>query len=298
MYIKNIIKGNEHLYNVVKATLDKKRYLEIKYNYISMLKRHFKKRLGYDLNLDNPQTFNEKIQWIKVYYHNPLYTTCADKYKVRDYVQEKIGKKYLNDIYGFYESVDEIDLDQLPKKFVLKPSHSSGHVIICTDKSKVDWNKEFKKMKKWIKENFFYKNGEWQYKDIKPRIICEKLLDSNINDYKFFCFNGEPKFIQVDYDRYIEHKRRIYDINWIKADFSLMHEDDNREIPKPINFDLMLELSRILSKEFHFVRVDFYEVESKLYLGELTFTPGNGMEFFRPIEWDKKLGDYFILPNV
>lgn len=299
MNIKNLIKKNRFLYDVVQNMLVKKRRLEIKYNYYHTLKKDFKKKVNYDLNLDNPKTFNEKIQWIKAYYHNPLLTICADKYAVREFIKDKVGGELLIKLYGVYDSVGEINIDKLPNKFVLKPNHSSGKVIICTDKSKMDWNKEFKIMKKWLKENFYYRTGEWQYKDIHPKIICEKLLQEDIDDYKIFCFNGDPKFTQVICNRGCGYyNSNYYDLDWNLMDIDRHdHGKTNYDIPKPKNYYKMLEISRIISKEFPFVRMDFYEVEGKLFFGETTFTPANGMINFIPQKYDKIFGDYLKLPD-
>src|SRR5690625_1654405 len=141
-----------------------------------LIKRQFKKRLGRNVELENPIKYNDKLQWLKLNWYDPLAVKCADKYEVREVVRERIGKKYLNNLLGVYENVNDIDIDKLPDKFVLKGTHGSGYNIICTDKSKVDWNKEFKKMRLWLKRNYYYQNREWVYKDIKPRIVCEEFI--------------------------------------------------------------------------------------------------------------------------
>jgi hypothetical protein len=275
-----------------------RRYLKIKYACISTIKKDFKKNLGYNLNLDNPKTFNEKLQWLKIFYKNPLTTQCADKYAVRNYVEKKIGPKYLNELFGVYNSIKEIDLGKLPDQFVLKPNHSSGRVIICKDKNKMDWDKEFKKMKKWLKENLYYFTGEWCYKNIKPKIICEKLLDENIIDYKFMCFNGKPKCSFVCLDRAEGMKINFYDMDWNRLPFIRKYPNADYDIPKPLNYEKMVEVSEILSEDFPFVRVDFYEVNNRLYFGELTFFPGNGMEYFVPFYYDELLGSWLDLHAV
>lgn len=276
-----------------------RRYIKIKYFYISTIKKDFKKKLGYELNLDNPITFNEKLQWIKVFYRKKIMTTCADKYGVRSIIEKHIGKKYLNEIYGVYESVEEIDLDKLPDKFVLKSTHSSGHVLIVTDKSTVDWKKEFKKIKGWLKENYYYIGGEWVYKDIKPRIICERLLESNIVDYKMYCFNGKVLFTQVISNRVDgNYNTNYYDLNWNPIEVNrLDHQKSDNEIPRPINHSKMINYSEVLSKSFPFARIDFYEVDGNLYFGEITFFPVNGFIKFSSYAEDKKWGSYLKLPK-
>ncbi|MCM3090634.1 MULTISPECIES: ATP-grasp fold amidoligase family protein [unclassified Cytobacillus] len=299
MSIKNLIKKNNALYEAVKILLRKKHYIEIRYFYGSTLKRNFRKRLNYDLNLHYPQTFCEKIQWLKVNYHNPDMVKCSDKYAVRKYIKDKIGDQYLIELYGVYDSVEEINIDKLPDKFVFKPNHSSGRVIICTDKKSMNWKKEFRKMKRWLNENFYFETGEWQYKDIPPKIICERLLQEDINDYKVFCFNGIPKFTQVISNRSEGYSSNYYDLNWELMDIRRSDHGISRyEIPKPGNYEKMLEISKEISKDFPFVRMDFYEVEGKLFFGETTFTPANGMINYEPKKYDKIFGDYLKLPII
>jgi hypothetical protein len=224
-------------------------------------------------------------------------TICADKYAVRDYISKKIGDCFLNELYGVYTTVDDIDLSSLPKSFVLKPSHTSGNIIICKNKDALNWKKESRKMREWLKDNLYYFTGEWCYKDIPPRIICERLLDDSIVDYKIMCFNGEPKCSFICFDRQDRLKINIYDLKWKRLPVTRKHPTTDFDMPKPKNYKLMLEISRKLSKDFPFVRVDFYEVNGKLYFGELTFFPGNGMEQFFPSEWDSIFGGYIELPN-
>ncbi|MEA3573928.1 ATP-grasp fold amidoligase family protein [Peribacillus frigoritolerans] len=285
--------------NIINSILAKKNYLLIKYNYMNKLKRDFKKSLGYELDLINPKTFNEKIQWLKLYYHRPILTAYADKYKVRKLIKEKIGEEYLIQHYGVYENPKDINLDLLPNQFVLKPNHGAGRIIICTDKSKMNWNKELKKMHRWMKENYFYVNGEWQYKDIKPMIICEKLLQEDIIDYKIFCFNGEPRCIQVIGNRKDgNYYSNYYNLEWGLMDIDRVDHGKSYEIvPKPLNLNKMLEISKIISSAFPFVRMDFYEVDGKIYFGETTFTPANGLIKFQPDKYDSIFGDYLKLPS-
>ena len=266
------------------------------------ISRRFEQKLGRNLNLDNPTKYNDKIQWLKLYWRDSLAPTCVDKYAVRDIIKEKIGDKYLNDLIEVYDSVDEIDLSQLPKSFVLKGTHGSGYNIICKNKNDMNWKNEFKKMRRWMRNNYYLRTREWVYKDIKPRIICEKYLEEKesgeLKDYKIFCFNGEPQIIQVDIGRYTDHKRNYYDLNWNFLNIEIDGASDPKvKIPTPGNLEEMLELSRILSKEFPHVRVDFYIVEGKVIFGELTFFHGDGLYKFNPPEFEKEMGDWIELPN-
>lgn len=278
---------------------------EIYYKYLisdeKLINKKFKKRLGRDVNLVNPVNYNDKLQWLKLYWYDPLATKCADKYQVRDYIKETIGSKYLNELLAVYDSVDEINLNELPNSFVLKATHASGYNIICKDKNKMNWKQEFKKMRRWLRINYYWSKREWVYKNIKPRIICEKYIEEvdigELRDYKIFCFNGEPKLIEVDFHRFTNHKRNIYDLNWNFMNVEIEHPSDpDAKIPRPINLDEMLRLSKILSKDFPHVRVDFYNVEDRILFGELTFFHESGMGKFNPPEFEEKMGAYIKLP--
>lgn len=271
------------------------------------IQNRFKKRVGHEVNLDNPTKFNEKLQWLKLNWYDPIATKCADKYGVREFVKEKIGEEYLNEIYAVYESVEEIEIDKLPKSFVLKATHGSGFNLICNDKNEINWDKTFKVMRRWLKRNYYWENREWVYKDIKPRIICEKFLTEDsgnlsLTDYKFFCFNGQPKYCQVIRGRNENQSIDFYDTEWNHMSFSGLFNNNEyfsnspTSFSKPKNYDKMLSLSKKLSKTFPFVRVDFYLVEEKIYFGELTFFPLSGYGYFYPREWDRKIGDMLELP--
>lgn len=299
--LKNLLKKSE----IVTVLYDKSK--EIYYKYLisdeKLIKKKFKEKLGREVELNNPIKFNDKLQWLKLYWHDPLATKCADKYEVREFVKERIGEEYLNELYGVYNSVEEIDLDKLPKSFVLKATHGSGWNIICKDKNKMNWNVEFKKMKRWLRKNYYYQGKhEWVYKDIKPRIICEKYLSEENgqppNDYKIFCFNGEPKLIQVDIDRFTSHRRNFYDLNWNFKNIEILYPNNpNYQIPKPSCLDEMLDLSRKLSKDFPHVRVDFYVIENRIIFGELTFFHESGLGQFRPEEFELEMGEWLELPQ-
>ena len=274
------------------------------YNKISdeeFIKQLYKNAFGKELNLDNPTTFNEKLNWLKLNCKNPIATKCADKYEVRQYIKEKGYSEILNDLLGVYESVEEIDINKLPDKFVLKATHGSGWNLIVKDKNKLNWTAWKLIMKSWLKQNFYYYGREYVYKNIKPRIICEKYLeDSNqeLLDYKIYCFNGTPKFIQIDVDRFTNHTSNYYDTYWNEMSFQYDDENSGRVIEKPKNLDRMLDIAKVLSKEFEHVRVDFYEVDGRLYFGELTFFTASGTAKFNPEEYDEKIGGWLELKDI
>lgn len=265
--------------------------------YIKLLYRSYE---GEKLNLENPMTFNEKLQWLKLNDRNPLYTQLVDKYNVREYVEEKLGDEYLIPLIGVYDNVDEIDFENLPQSFVLKCTHDSGSVIVCDNKSKLDLNLVKERLKKALKRNFYYCNREWPYKDVNPKIVCEKMLDSQIIDYKIFCFNGEPKFLYVGQGLVSDHSLKIdfYDLDWNKMNFKRTDYDNfDGYIERPKKLEDMVEIAKKLSKEITFVRIDLYEVEGKLYFSEFTFTPGGGYIPLSPLKYERKLGDLLKLPK-
>lgn len=271
--------------------------------YAEYLKDWFYRYTGNELNLDNPQTFNEKIQWMKLYDSTPLKTQLADKYLVRDWVKEKIGEEYLIPLLGVWENFDDIDFDKLPDKFALKPNHGSYWKIIVTDKNKFNYKEARRKFNQWLQKNFAYCNGlELQYKNIPPKILCEKYIESEKNylpDYRFFIFNGEIKYIQVD-DGGPEnsHGRSFYDTNWNQQEFIYNPADWHKHpspVPCPSNFDKMKEISLILGQDFSFVRVDLYNVAGKIYFGEMTFTPCSGGMQWLPEQYNLELGQLIDL---
>lgn len=271
---------------------------------IKWIKRNYKRQRNKELNLNNPKEFGEKIQWLKLFWDDPIAKQCADKYLVRDIIENTIGKEYLNDLIGVYESVEEIDFNSLPDKFVLKGTHGSGFNLICEDKESFDWAYAKTFMDRWLHTDYYLKNREWVYKDLKPRIICEHYLSqgnelSALTDYKFYSFNGEVKYCQVIRDRDENETIDFYDMNWKKMPFNGLKERpmSSKEYPKPINYEKMIELARKLSFDFPFVRVDFYNIEGRIVFGELTFFPSSGMGHFTPEEWNEKIGSLIELPN-
>ena len=280
--------------------LDMKRIITLKDDvYLKLL---YKSVTNKNLNLQNPETFNEKLQWLKLYDRNPEYTKMVDKYEVKKYITNVIDEKYIIPTIGVWDNFDDIDFNKIPNQFVIKCTHDSGGIYIC--KNKENFNKEEAKkiINKCLKRNYYYYSREWPYKYVKPRIIIEKYMSDESNyelkDYKFFCFNGIPKFVQVDFDRFSNHKRNIYSLEWKLLNFEIeFPSDKHKKIEKPINFEKMIELARLLSKDIPHIRVDFYSINEKIYFGELTFYHGAGLEKFTPNEYDKILGNWINLPN-
>lgn len=204
---------------------------------------------------------------------------------------------YLIPLLGVYDSVDDIDLNALPEEFVLKPNHSSGKVIICRDKSRINWSKAADTMKNWLRENYYDLTGEWGYKDIVPKIVCEKLLHGDIVDYKFLCFDGQPVLANVIANRAGHH----YDLYNVDMNFCCVQAEKQKgfqqAFQRPRHWEGMIEMAKVLSKEFPFVRVDLYDLEGQIYFGELTFSPANGMADYFSKEWDIKLGKQYDLPK-
>jgi len=263
----------------------------------------FKRHLGYEMDWQDPVTFNQKLQWLKVNWHDSLATQCADKYEVRNFVSNKTNYSILNEVYGIYDNVHQIDLKKLPKSFILKATHSSGMNFVCTDKNKVNWKKKFKEMNLWLSTNYYNGNREWVYKDIKPRIICEKLLTNenmdfkSLDDYKFYCFNGVPHYCQVIRGRGENETIDFFDMDWNHMPFTGMRPLPNskEKILKPFKYEKMIELSTQLSKDFPFVRVDFYYVNEEIVFGEMTFFPTSGMGQFYPSKWNTIMGELLNL---
>lgn len=275
--------------------LDDKTFLKYRYYYT------FKKKL----NLENPRTFNEKLQWLKLYDRNPEYTKMVDKYEAKKYVANIIGEEYIIPTLGIYDKFEDVNFSKLPNQFVLKCTHDSGGLIICKDKSELDLKDAKKKINKFLRKNYYYEGREWPYKNVKPRIIIEKFMqDENkqeLKDYKLMCFNGKVKciFVCSNRDTEIGLNIDIFDTNWNKMLFGrINHPNSKIPIAKPYNLDKMIMLAEKLSKDISFIRVDFYEINGKIYFGELTFYPAAGFEKFEPEEYDKILGDILELPKT
>lgn len=258
---------------------------------------------GEKLNLKNPQTFNEKLQWLKLYDRRPEYTTMADKILAKEYVAKIIGDEYIVPTYGIWNKFEEIDFNKLPNQFVLKPNHSGGNsgVVICKNKSNLNISNVQKKINKLLKTNLYYKTREWPYKNIEPKILAEQLLDDGneggVWDYKFYCFNGKPKLMLIATERNSGNtKFNYFDMDFNPLDFQQGGERSEVTFKKPECFDLMIEFSEKLSKNIPHLRVDFYYVNNKIYFSELTFFDSSGFATFEPEEWNYKLGSYIDLP--
>ena len=275
-------------------TLSDEKYLKILFHKIFRTK----------LNLDNPKLFNEKLQWLKLHDRKDNYTIMVDKYLAKKYVSDIIGEDYIIPTLGVYNNFDEINFDYLPNQFVMKCTHDSGGLVICNDKNQLDIKKTKKTINKSLHQNYFYAGREWPYKNVKPRIIIEQyMVDSKsgeLRDYKFFCFNGEVKCFKIDFDRFTEHRANYYDKSGKLLYFGevICPPDYNRDLDMPFNLNKMIEFAEKLSKNIPFLRVDFYEIDNKIYFGELTFYPASGFGMFTDQAWDYKLGDMINLNEV
>ena len=266
------------------------------------LKLLYETRIGKKLNLKNPITFDEKLQWLKLYDRKDEYTVWADKYEVRNYVAEKLGEQYLIPLLGVWNSADELKLDDLPEQFVLKCTHDSASVCICTNKKNFDWNAAMDKLQKSLNQNYYWHSREWPYKNITPRIIAEAYMTdesgTELKDNKIYTFGGEPYLIQVDFDRFHNHRRNLYTTEWEYIDETIEYsKDPNVKIAKPEHLEEMLECSRKLAVGTISLRTDFYSINGKIYFGEITFYQEAGFAHFEHEEFAKKLGDQIKLPK-
>lgn len=269
------------------------------------LKIRYKQVFGKKLNLNNPQTFNEKIQWLKLHDRKPEYHTMVDKYEVKNWVAKIIGEEYIIKTFGVWDKYEDIDFNSLPEQFILKCTHDSASVTICTDKSNFDVSRSaWKYDDVFMKRDYYhYENKQWAYKGVKPRIIAEEYLQDDkyesLADYKFYCFNGKAKCIYVAINRFTNLRLDIYDLEWNKMPYDHNHKYHYREdyLDKPKEFDLMKELAEKIARyvDNPYVRVDFYEVKGKVYFGEITFYPEGGMGYFDPEEWDYTFGSWIDL---
>lgn len=254
------------------------------------------------LNLRNPKTFNEKLQWLKLYYQQPSHTQMVDKYGMKSYVSQKVGSEYVIPLLGVWDRVEDIDFNSLPDQFVLKTTHDCAGLVICTDKSRLDVEKAKQALKKALSNNYYVRYREWPYKNVVPRIIAEQYMvdesGTQLKDYKIFCFGGKPYCVQVDFDRFHGHKKNLYSLNWELLNFSFNYPAHPEiEIAKPDTLDQMLKIAEELSCGEPYVRVDFYSVDHKPYVGEITFFPASGYGKFVPEEYDRILGDLIQLPE-
>lgn len=271
-----------------------KKYLQKKYELVT----------GKKLDLDNPQTFNEKLQWLKLYDRKEIYTTMVDKHAVKAYVASIIGEEYIIPTLGVYEKFDDINFEELPSQFVIKCTHDSGGLVIVRDKSKMDILKIKKKINKFLKRKYFYIHREWPYKNVEPKIIIEKYMEDHnfksLRDYKFFCFNGEPKIMYTSegLENHETARMSFYDMDYNEMDLKRKdYKLFDKKLSKPKNFEQMKEFAKKLSKDIPHLRVDFYEIDGKLYFGELTFTTCAGYLPFEKEDWNLELGSWIKLPE-
>lgn len=263
-------------------------------------------RFGKKPNLDEPKSFNEKLQWLKLYYDGNEYRDLVDKYEVKKYVSEKIGSEFIIPTISVWDNAEEIDFNSLPNQFVLKCTHDSGSIVICKNKNTLDKKRAVRKLRNALKNNYYWAGREPFYKKINPRIIAETYLvdesSHDLKDYKVLCFCGEPRFIELHSGRYTNHQAQdFYDIDWNKLSISQngvsAYQATNNIEPRPETLDQMIELSRQLSKDLPHVRVDWYSIGTKLYFGELTFFDGSGFDPFDNYDDDLLLGSFITLPN-
>lgn len=267
------------------------------------LKMRYALKMGKRLDLDDPKTFNEKLQWLKLHDRNPLYTTLVDKAAVKPWVAERIGWEHVVPTLGVWDSFDKIDFDELPERFVLKCTHDSGGLAICRDRATFDMDAARKKIEKSLRRNYYFHGREWPYKDVCPRVLAEEYLDSpatsEITDYKLMCFNGRARCAFTCTGRAGGDLRvDFFDLDWNRLPFTRHYSASDVPPEAPLRLHEMVGISERLAKGMPFVRVDFYEVAGETYFGELTFYPGNGMEEFDPEQWDEELGSWVTLPNT
>lgn len=279
--------------------LPDKTYLQLLYRF----------KMGHRLDLNHPKTFTEKIQWLKLYNRRPEYTLMVDKYAVKKYVADIIGEKYIIPTLGVWDKPEDIDWDALPNEFVLKTTHGggSGGVVICKDKKTFDRNKAILTLRDSMNGDIYRSLREWPYKDVKKRVLAEKYMAPkdmvnnpiyDLSDYKFFCFNGEPKYCQVIRDRHSKESIDFYDMNWRHQEFVGLNpivSNGINPVPRPLLLDDMICICHKLSENMKFVRIDMYVIDNRIYFGEITFYPASGMGLFNPDKWNEELGNLISL---
>ena len=286
---KNFVSFYEHRNNASEQSqkdfLDKKLYTRCKYH----------------IDFNNPKTFNEKINWIKLYWQNPLITLYADKYKVRDIVKATIGEKYLIPLLGAWDHPEDINFEQLPDQFAIKVNWGSGQNIIVQDKRLLDKSIALPLLREWMQpeSNLYWRNLEWGYKNIPPKIIIEQYVKAASQIcYKIMCFNGQPKLVQVVYNpKQMNSTVDFFDLQWERLPFEVRYRNNPKPCAQPSNFQEMLEIARVFAKQFPFVRVDLYNFNGEIYFSECTFYSDTGFAPFEPSEWDLKLGEMLQLPE-
>lgn len=267
------------------------------------LKVLFRLHLGYWPDFRNPKTFNEKINWLKINDIHPEYSQLVDKYEAKRFVASKIGDEFVIPTLGLWDNVDDIEWDKLPNQFVIKSTSDSGSIVICNDKSQLNIDLAKSKLKNLGRRDYAKISKEYPYKNVPHRFIAEVYLEDEsgfeLKDYKFFCFNGNPKFFKVDFDRQTDHHANYYSLDWKLLPFYevVCPCEKERVFQKPPHFERMVEIASELSKGIPFVRIDLYNVHGKIYFGEITFFPNSGMGIIEPEEWDYKFGEYLKLPE-
>lgn len=268
------------------------------------LKRMYRIHFGRELNLENPRSYTEKLQWLKLYDHRPEYTRMVDKYAAKKYVAEKIGQEYVIPLLGVWDRVEDIDFGSLPRQFVLKTTHDSGGIVVCKDKTSLDIPAARRKLRYFLSRNYYDRNREWPYRNVPHRIIAEAYMEDSrqgeLRDYKFFTFGGVPKVLYIAQGRGLggETVADFFDMDFNHLPFTIDHDMAPDCPEKPVNFQKMKELAGKLSEGTPQLRVDFYEVDGKVYFGEMTFFHCSGMEAFHPEQWDQIFGDWVQLPPV
>ena len=269
----------------------------------TFLKLKYKNVFGKKLDLENPKTFNEKLQWLKLYNRKPEYTIMVDKYKVRDYIARMLGEEYLISLLGVWDDPEDIDFDALPNQFVLKCNHNSGlGMCLCKDKSKLDITQVKEELRKGLKQDYYLTGREWPYKDVPRKIIAEKYMEDasgDLKDYKFYCFDGVMKFVMINSDRNSDKPTRAdyFDRDFNLLDFTWGYEHAACRPEKPDGFDEMIAIAEKLAQGLPHIRVDLYECNGHIYFGELTFFDGSGFDKIEPIEWEYRIGEMLILPS-
>lgn len=269
------------------------------------IEKQFERRMGYKPDLDDPRSFNEKLQWLKLYDRDSRYTMMVDKYEAKRYIGDLAGSEFVVPTLGVWDTFDEINFDDLPARFVLKCTHDSGGLVVCRDKGSLDMGAAKRKISRSLKSNYFYHSREWPYKDVKPRVIAERYLEESepgLTDYKFFFFNGEPKFlyISVGMENHGTSKMSFYDLKGVEQPFYRSDYAQYHDAVLPANFDGMVELAKTISDDVRapFVRIDLYSIDGCIYFSEITFSPCGGMIPFEPAGVDLELGRQLLLPEA
>ncbi len=269
----------------------------------TFIRKKGKALLGYSLNLQKPETFNEKMNWLKLHDRNPFYVQLVDKYEVKKIIAERLGSDYIIPNLGVWNSVDEIDFSRLPERFVLKCTHDSGSRVICTDKTRLDINKTKASLDEWLRKDYYKLNREWMYGKVKHRIIAEKYIENDggyLNDFRFYCFNGNPRFFSIDFHLDGKNHMNFYDEKLEILPFGSAEEIPvfDAKVRIPENIGEMFSIARKLSAGHPFIRVDMYNIGGRIYFSELTFFTHGGFFILYPDQsWDRRLGDYLDLPD-